>query len=161
MRVLDDAGNAVVGQPVRHGVMPHRKALGVDGTCGGHEQATQDCGDQRRADAMHSLDEHHAAVLPKKADGQKRLMAYLGHLLMDNRHGLIVNACAPAATGTTECEAAEIMLPRGRWRGTLGADKNYDVASSVFAVRAAGLTPHVAQKVKYTAIDARTARHSG
>src|SRR5262249_46976320 len=73
------------------------------------------------------------AQLSKQAAGQKSMLAYLGHLLMENRHGLIVNACATAATGTAEREAAEIMLPRGRRRGTLGADKNYDVASFVRA----------------------------
>src|SRR4029079_6506775 len=71
------------------------------------------------------------------------------------------NACATAATGTAEREAAVMMLPRGHRRRTLGADKNYDVASFVAGARAAGMTPHVAQKVKYTAIDARTTRHSG
>src|SRR5262249_43678501 len=60
---------------------------------------------------------------------------------------------------TAEREAAEVMLPRGQRRGTLGGDKNYDVASFVRVVRAAGLTPHVAQKVKYTAIEAGTTRH--
>jgi len=88
-------------------------------------------------------------------------MAYLGHVLMENRHGLIVNACATAATGTAEREAAVIMLPTGTRRRTLGADKNYDVASFVALVRAAGITPHVAQKVRFTAIDERTTRHAG
>ena len=88
-------------------------------------------------------------------------MAYLGHLMMENRHGLIVNACATAATGTAEREAAEIMLSRGRQRGTLGADKNYDVASFVSAVRAAGLTPHVAQKAKIHGARRAHTRHAG
>jgi transposase len=114
-----------------------------------------------RSNATHASTTDPDAQLYKKADGQKSVMAYLGHLLMENRHGLIVNACATAATGTAERDAAEMMLPRGRRRGTLGGDKNYDVASFVSVVRAAGLTPHVAQKVKYTAIDARTTRHSG
>lgn len=115
---------------------------------------------ETRSNATHASTTDPDAQLSKKADGQKSVMAYLGHLLMENRHGLIVNACATAATGTAEREAAEILLPRGQ-RGTLGADKNYDVASFVSAVRAAGLTPHVAQKAKYTAIDGRTTRHSG
>jgi hypothetical protein len=88
-------------------------------------------------------------------------MAHLGHLLMENRHGVIVNACVTAATGTAERDAAEMMLSRGRRHRTLGGDENYDVASFVRAVRALGITPHVAQKVKHTAIDARTARHAG
>ncbi|HJZ70206.1 MAG TPA: IS5 family transposase, partial [Vicinamibacterales bacterium] len=116
---------------------------------------------ETRSNATHASTTDPDAQLSKKAVGQKSVMAYLGHLLMENRHGLIVNASATAATGTAEREAAAIMLPRGCQRGTLGADKNYDVASFVSAVRAAGLTPHVAQKVKYTAIDARTTRHAG
>jgi hypothetical protein len=68
-------------------------------------------------------------------------VAYLGHVLMDNRHGLIVNACATAATGTAEREAAVLMLTAGRPPRTLGADKGYDAASFVASVRAAGVTP--------------------
>jgi hypothetical protein len=65
-----------------------------------------------------------------------------------------------AATGTAEREAAEIMLLAGRRRPhTIGADKNYDVASFVAAMRPTGITPHLAQKRQYTAIDARTTRH--
>jgi transposase len=116
---------------------------------------------ETRSNATHRSTTDPDAQLHKKADGQKSVMAYLGHLLMENRHGLIVNACATAATGTAEREAAEVMLPRGRHRRTLGADKNYDVASFVGVVRAAGITPHVARKVKYSALDARTTRHPG
>ena len=88
-------------------------------------------------------------------------MAYLGHVLMENRHGLIVNAWATAATGTAEREAAEILLLAGRRPRTLGADKNYDVASFVATLRAAGITPPVAQNAQYTALDGRTTRHPG
>src|SRR5205085_2474181 len=75
--------------------------------------------------------------------------------------GLIVNACATAATGTAEREAAALMLTGGRPPRTLGGDKNYDVASFVATMRAAGITPHVAQKRQYTAVDQRTTRHPG
>lgn len=114
---------------------------------------------ERRSNATHASTTDPDAQLYKKADGQKSVMAYLGHVLMENRHGLIVNACATAATGTAERDAAEIMLLAGRRPRTLGADKNYDVASFVTRLRAAGITPHVAQKRQYTAIDARTTRH--
>jgi transposase len=116
---------------------------------------------EKRSNATHESTTDPEAQLYKKADGQKSVMAYLGHVLMENRHGLIVNACATAATGTAEREAAAIMLPTGSRRRTLGADKNYDVASFVALVRAAGITPHVAQKVQFTAIDDRTTRHAG
>lgn len=89
------------------------------------------------------------------------MLAYLGHVFMENRHGLIVNACATAATSTAEREAAVLMLTAGRPPRTLGADKAYDVASFVADVRAAGVTPHLAQKTKYSALDRRTTRHPG
>jgi IS5 family transposase len=75
---------------------------------------------------------------------------------------LIVNVCATAATGTAERETAVIMVAAGgRRRRTLGGDKNYDVASCVEALRDLGVTPHVAQKVQFTAIDGRTTRQPG
>jgi transposase len=116
---------------------------------------------ERRSNATHASTTDPDAQLYKKADGQKSVMAYLGHVLMDNRHGLLVNACATAATGTAEREAALLMLTAGRPPHTIGGDKNYDVASFVTDVRALGVTPHVAQKAQYTAIDRRTTRHPG
>ena len=68
----------------------------------------------------------------------------------------------PDDPGTAEREAALIMLaPRQRRHRTLGGDKNYDVPSFVEATRELNVTPHVAQKVHYTAIDGRTTRHPG
>ena len=122
---------------------------------------TVDFRGERRSNATHVSTTDPDAQLYKKADGQKSVMAYLGHVLMDNRHGLIVNACATAATGTAEREAALLMLTAGRRPRTIGGDKNYDVASFVTQVRAVGVTPHVAQKAQYTAIDRRTTRHPG
>jgi hypothetical protein len=89
----------------------------------------------------------------------------MGHLLMENRHGLIVGATLTPATGTAEREAALAMLGRqpGRHRATLGADKAYDVADFVAALRALNVTPHVAQNTsgRRSAIDGRTTRHPG
>ena len=116
---------------------------------------------ETRTNATHASTTDPDAQLYKKAEGQKSVMSYLAHVLMENRHGLLVNACVTAATGTAEREAAAIMLPPGGRRRTLGADKNYDVASFVGVLRAAGITPHVAQKRQYSAIDARTTRHPG
>jgi transposase len=121
---------------------------------------TVDFHGERRSNATHVSTTDPDAQLFKKADGQKSVLAYLGHVLMDNRHGLIVNACATAATGTAEREAAVLMLTAGRPPRTLGADKAYDAASFVASVRAAGVTPHFAQK-KYSAIDRRTTRPPG
>lgn len=122
---------------------------------------TVDFRGERRSNATHASTTDPDAQLYKKADGQKSVLAYLGHVLMENRHGLIVNACVTAATGTAEREAAAIMLAVERRPQTLGADKNYDVASFVATLRTGGITPHVAQKTQYTAIDRRTTRHPG
>jgi len=102
------------------------------------------------------------ARLYRKADGEKAVLAYLGHVLLDNRHGLVHHACVTQADGYAEREAALLMLgataPR---RGTVGADKGYNVPDFVAGVRALGLTPHVAEKAKYNAIDGRVTRTPG
>jgi IS5 family transposase len=94
----------------------------------------------------------------------------MGHLLMENRDGLIVDAVLTHATGTAEREAAPAMLDRRkRRRITLGADKAYDVAAFVETLRARKVTPHIAidghptktGKQRKTRIDGRTTRHPG
>ena len=109
------------------------------------------------------------ARLYRKSTGAESRLAYLGHLLIENRHGLIVDALATQATGRAEREAAELML-RAQWkrapwrRRTFGADKAYDVRAFVDATRALGCTPHVAQNLNRSggsALDGRTTRHAG
>jgi hypothetical protein len=80
---------------------------------------------------------------------------------MENRHGLVVDACVVTASGTAERDAATVplqSLPAGG--GTVGGDKAYDTRAWVETTRALGLTPHVAQ-APHSAIDARTTRHPG
>jgi transposase len=116
---------------------------------------------ERRANATHTSTSDPEALLYRKGDGQAARLSYLGHVLLDNRHGLVANVCVTAATGTAERDAAlllaSVSIPPG---GTLGADKNYDTKALVSDLRAIAITPHVAQK-KHTAIDARTTRHPG
>ena len=116
---------------------------------------------ERRSNATHQSTTDPDARLYKKGVGRAAHLSYLGHLLMENRHGLIVGATVTAATGTAECEAA-LALTRRR-TGTLGADKGYDTAAFVAAVRARGLVPHVAQNTagRRSRIDRRTTRHPG
>jgi IS5 family transposase len=88
----------------------------------------------------------------------------MGHLLMENRNGLIVDALVTPATGTGERDAALTMLGRqtSRHRATLGADKAYDVANFVADLRTLNVTPHLAQNTsRRSAIDGRTTRHPG
>ena len=100
------------------------------------------------------------AQLYRKGKGKEAKLAYLGHVLLDNRHGLVANVCATAATGTAEREAAVVLLAAEDRAQTVAGDKNFDVASFVAAVRELDVTPHVAQKDR-SAIDARTTRHAG
>jgi transposase len=120
---------------------------------------TVDFHGQRRTNQTHQSTTDPDARLFRKG-GVGAVLSYLGHVLLDNRHGLVVNTCVTAATGTAEWEAAEMLLA-GRTRGTVGADKNYDVRRFVRALRAQGLTPHVAAKRRYSAVDRRTTRHAG
>jgi IS5 family transposase len=81
---------------------------------------------------------------------------------MENRNGLAVGARVTHATGRAEREAAlEILgdIPRRR-RITLGGDKGYDVAGFVEELRRNDVTPHPAQKIRYSALDSRTTRHT-
>ena len=102
------------------------------------------------------------ARLYKKGSGQEAKLAYLGHVLTENRHGLILDALVTHATGTAERDAAGAMvadLPATR-RVTLAGDKNYDTKGFVQQLRAMGVTPHVAQYPETarrgSAIDARS-----
>ena len=85
---------------------------------------------------------------------------------MENRNGLVVDACLTHATGTAEPAAALAMLQAlpGAGRKTVGADKNYDTAKFVAESRALGVTAHVAQNInahRGSNIDGRTTRHAG
>src|SRR6202011_2414833 len=103
--------------------------------------------------------------LYRKGRGQPAKLAYLGHVLMENRHALVVDARLTLATGTAERAAGlEMIAARpGHQRITLGADKSYDVASFVADLREHNVTPHVAQNTanRRSAIDRRTTRHPG
>jgi transposase len=118
-------------------------------------------GESRRNDTHQSTTDGEA-MLHKKGKGKEAKLAYLGHVLLDNRDGLVANVCVTHATGTAEREAAVILLEASAPPGsTVGADKGYDVASFVAAVRGLDVTPHVAQKARWSAIDGRTTRHPG
>jgi len=105
------------------------------------------------------------ARLYKKAKGQPARLCHLGHVIMENRNGLVVEASLTPATGTAEREAAVAMVEAlgGDERITLGADKAYDTADFVAEMRRLRVTPHVAQNDtnRRSAIDGRTTRHPG
>ncbi len=105
------------------------------------------------------------ARLFKKSVGSASKLGYLGHVMTENRNGLVVDSELTLATGTAEREAALAMVGRLRdgARITLGADKGYDAAEFVEELRSLNVTPHIAQNTTYrrSAIDARTTRHEG
>ena len=117
-------------------------------------------GEARRNDTHQSTTDPDAR-LARKGHGKEAKLSYAGHVLLDNRHGLVANVCVTAATGTAERDAAVLLLTESADTGTVGGDKGFDVARFVAAVRALGITPHVAQKAKGSAIDGRTTRHAG
>ena len=103
------------------------------------------------------------AMLMRKGKGKEAKLSFMGHVLMENRNGLAVDVELTQATGTAEREAALDMLGDvpGRCLVTVGADKNYDTAGFVAECREMNVTPHVARKKRYSAIDGRTTRHAG
>jgi transposase len=120
-------------------------------------------GEARRNDTHQSTTDPDAR-LARKGYGREAKLSYAGHVLLDNRHGLVANVCATAATGTAERDAAVVLLTQARRAATVGGDKNYDVAAFVAAARARAITPHVAQNLTRrggSAIDGRTTRHPG
>jgi hypothetical protein len=117
-------------------------------------------GESRRNDTHQSTTDPDA-WLARKGPGKEPKLSYAGHVLLDNRDGLVANVCVTHATGTAEREAALLLLGAVAHGGTVGGDKGFDVPSFVAGVRALGVTPHVAQKIKGTATDARTTRHAG
>jgi len=117
-------------------------------------------GEARKNDTHQSTTDPDAQLY-RKGPGKEAKLAYLGHVLLDNRHGLVANVCATAATGTGEWEGALWMLEQARHATTVGADKHYDVDRFVTPTRRLGITPHVACKDTGSRLDARTTRHPG
>jgi transposase len=115
---------------------------------------------ERRSNATHQSTTDPDSRLAKTSCGTAAKLAYLGEVLMDNRHGLVVDACVRQATGTAEREAATALLAAVPSGGTVGADKLYDTYDWVATTRQQGITPHVAQK-PHSALDRRTTRHPG
>lgn len=120
---------------------------------------------ERRTNATHASTTDPEARLDRKAAGQEATLCFLGHVLMENRHGLVVNAMVTPVTGTAERKAAVALVDaQGPTRRlTLGGDRNYDTAAFVDALREHQVTPHVAQHTtrRPSAIDGRTTRHPG
>jgi len=120
---------------------------------------------ERRSNATHASTTDPEAKLIRRGAGRESKLAYQGHVVMENRHGLVVAARVTPATGTAERETALDLAAKVKRRaqGTVGADKAYDAREFVAALRTLALTPHVAQNTsgRASAIDGRTTRHPG
>ena len=119
---------------------------------------------QKRSNETHQSTTDGDLRLFKKTKGSEAKLAYQGHVLMEHRHGLVVNAQLTQASGTAERETALALLGQPKKRVTLAADKAYDTQGFVADLRARRVTPHLAQNDKRrggSAIDQRTTRHPG
>lgn len=121
---------------------------------------------ERRTNETHASKTDPEARLMRKGLGKETKLCFAGHVLMENRNGLVVDIAVTQATGRAEREAAVQMLdrlPRKKRRLTLGADKGYDTKDFVQDLRQRQVTPHVAQNQsgRRSAIDGRTTSHGG
>jgi len=132
---------------------------------GGARPSERDFHGERRKNDTHASTTDPEARLFRKGSGKEAKLCFMGHVITENRNGLVVAAETSLATGTAEREASLKMMKRvkrGR-RSTLAGDKGYDTQDHVKQLRALGVTPHVAQNDRHrrSAIDARTTSHEG
>jgi len=116
---------------------------------------------ESRSNDTHQSSTDPDARLITKGPGKEAKLCFMGHVVMENRNGLAVGGTVSHASGTAERETALDLLgdiPRRR-RITLGADKGYDVAAFVDELRQNDVTPHIASKVRGSALDGRTTRY--
>ena len=139
----------------------HPKDEGRPSGDGGKNPSVDFHGQQRTNDTHESTTDSEAR-LARKGSGKEAKLSFTGHVLMENRNGLVVDVTLTQATGTAEREAALTMLshvPSSR-RITLGADKNYDTEDFIRVCRNWNVTPHVACR-QSSKLDGRTTRHAG
>jgi transposase len=143
----------------------HKSMRRKDGSDDG--RPPEDWRGEPRSNDTHESTSDPDSRLYRKSNAAPALPSYLGHVLSDNRHGLLVNVQASTADGTAEREVATQMLHSAAGPGkrvTVGADKAYDTKEFVNACREINVTPHVAQNTNRrggSAIDGRTTRHPG
>jgi transposase len=126
-------------------------------TPGGGKNREADFHGQKRSNETHASTTDPEARLYRKGPGKEAKLCFMGHALMENRNGLVVDACLTEANGHAERIAALHMIePRG-------SDKAYDAEDFVNELRSMNATPHVAQNAngRSSAIDGRTTRHAG
>ena len=139
-----------------------RQKDGGEGPGTGEKNPGVDFRGERRTNDTHQSTTDPEARLARKGPGKEARLCFTGHVLMENRTGLVVNVTVTQATGTAERDTALDMLEQvpGARRITVGADKNYDTDDFVTECRDMNVTPHVARR-QWTHLDQRTVRHPG
>jgi transposase len=132
----------------------------------GDAQGTErDFHGERRKNDTHASTTDPESRLYRKGRGKEARLCFMGHVITENRNGLVVATETTLAMGTAERDASEKMMKRvkRKRRSTLGGDKNFDTGEHVEALRKLGVTPHVAQnnRNRASAIDGRTTSHAG
>jgi len=164
MRLLSDEHFTVDGTLIEawasHKSFQPKQNKGGKGDDGG-----ADFHGQKRRNETHESTTDPEARLFRKGQGKEAKLSYMGHVLTENRNGLVVDVELTSADGRAECAAGLAMaarLPGGRRRVTLGADKGYDTQAFVAGLRGFNVTPHIAQNTsgRSSRIDNRTSRHA-
>ena len=117
----------------------------------------------KRSNETHRSNTDPDAKRYRKGLGKEAKLCFMGHVLTENRNGLIVEASVTEAGTKQEWLAGADMLSSQPIRPgqSVGADKGYDVGTLVAACRELGFTPPVASKARYSRLDRRTTRHAG
>ncbi len=134
-----------------------------DGTpATGEKNPSVDFHGEQRSNDTHQSTTDPEARLARKGRGKEAKLCFTGHVLMENRNGLVVDVALTQATGTAERDTALDMLDGvpGAHRVTVGADKGYDTKDFVTRCRSMKITPHVARR-QTSKVDGRTTRHAG
>ena len=128
----------------------------------GEKNPSVDFHGEKRTNDTHQSTTDPGARLARKGRGKEARLCFTGHVLMENRNGLVVDVAFTQTTGTAEREAALDMLKQvpGSRRITVGADKGYDTKDFVTSCRGMTITPHVARR-ETSIVDGRTTRHAG
>ncbi|WP_237478193.1 IS5 family transposase [Lichenibacterium dinghuense] len=155
----------------RHGDTPPNPPASAEPPAGGRggrggRNAEADFHGERLSNDTHRSVTDPEARLYRKGRGREARLCFMGHALMENRHGLIVDGCVTEANGHAERTAALAMIEKRADRPgriTLGADKGYDAEDFVNELRSMNVTPHIARNTakRRSAVDGRTTRHPG
>jgi len=113
--------------------------------------AEKDFKGQKRSNKTHQSKTDPEARLYRKGPGQEAKLAHLGHLMTDNRNGLVAAATMTEANGTAETQAALTMVDHVEERlgikpSTLGSDKGYDSGDYYLALEERAIEPHSAMR---------------